>query len=130
MENVPEINASLAALSQEARIAWLAGLFDADGTMLSGGREKQRAYISVEMTDFDTLAQCYHLFQGSLYGPYDKNTGHNAKPMYAWRVQKQADVWRLLDAMYPLLSIRRRNKIDLCRTRRDNFVSQGNRKWR
>lgn len=117
-----DVNKTLMSLPHEAKIAWLAGLFDADGTFCFGGRLKQRTYISIEMTDADILAQCSYLFGGSLYGPYHKNAGHNVLPMYQWRVQKQAESWEILDSIYPLLSIRRRAKVDECRLRRDNFV--------
>lgn len=118
-----EPNPHLLGLNDEAKIAWLAGLFDADGTLVFGGREKQRTYISIEMTDLDIIVQCERMFGGSVYGPYHKNQGHNVLPIYQWRCQRQKEAWNLLDSIYPLLSIRRRAKIDECRERRDNFVS-------
>lgn len=90
---------------------WLAGLFEADGSVKNLGRYGMG--LEIAMTDLDVLENCQRLFGGIIYGPYDKNKGkgHNVKPMYSWNIHKRSESYGILMTIYPLLGQRRRDRI-------------------
>lgn len=111
-------------MNRSQQIAWFAGLYEGEGSLALAGREKQRAYIQIDMTDQDVVERCHALFGGTLYGPVFKNSGFNIKPMFQWRLNSQENVWNLLDEIYPYLGERRRGTIDAARVAKEAFVDR------
>lgn len=95
------------------RIYWLAGMFDGEGTITKGSRNK--IVLRVNSTDKDIVDRCQEFSgMGSISGPYqynEKPTRENTKANWYWTVYKKRDVYRLLLAMAPLLCERRKQRI-------------------
>lgn len=95
--------------------AWFVGLFEGDGSFntVKGGR----THLGVDLTDPDIVYHLQDLFGGKVYGPSWKNAkgSMNVKPMYQWRLHTQADVWPIIDRMYPYLCDRRKERVDSAR---------------
>lgn len=91
--------------NDQAKIAWVAAIIDGEGHIgLSQGRPR----ISVEMTDEDLIDRLLLLSgTGKKYGPY---SGTN-KDCWQWIVNKSSDAIALCYTIYPIMSIRRQNKI-------------------
>lgn len=94
-------------------IAWAAGLIEGEGSFSCSRRN--RPFIQIQMCDKDVLEQIQQRTgMGNVTGPYAGSQGLGVgprKPTYSWKVYKQRDVWRLLLAIAPLLSERRRARI-------------------
>jgi hypothetical protein len=93
-----------------AEIAWAAGLFEGEGTIVIDAR---RVRLTVRMTDEDVLTHFRDVVGGHVYGPYQyqQPDGHVRKPFWVWHSDGQdaAAVARLLE---PWLGKRRRARIE------------------
>lgn len=99
----------------ERHIYWLAGIFEGEGWFSShkDGANIVRGSLAVKMTDEDTIKRLKALTGiGSIHGPYQPKG--NRKLTWTWRVAKRGDVFRLMLAMYPLLSERRKEQLSQC----------------
>lgn len=96
----------------EVEIAWLAGIIDGEGWFDCMEKEGRipAVRIGVESIDLDLLQQC-HSFSGMGIVSGPRFRGEDRKPIWTWRVGKRRDVFRLLLAIAPLLSNRRRARI-------------------
>ena len=85
-------------------IGYLAALIDGEGHIYSG----HRAYVSVTSCDRDIVQRAFDMSRiGNIQGPYrHKNPNHSE--YWVWMVSKHKDVARLLLAVAPLLSERKR----------------------
>lgn len=100
--------------TEAENFAWFVGLFEGDGSF---NTRKGRTYLGIDLTDEDIVLHLQKLFGGKVYGPSIKNAkgSMNVKPMYQWRLHVQAEVWPIVDRMYPYLSSRRKSRIDAAR---------------
>lgn len=89
----------------ETEIAYLAGVFDGEGTVKVGNSIR----VSVEMTDLDVLERFQRAFGGQIY---PRKAKVNRKPAWSWNLQSRAGVWPFLDKVKPFLSDRRQAKIE------------------
>jgi len=87
-------------------IAWVAGIFEGEGTISFSGSYPQ---IAVSMTDFDVISKLGEvtglgtITKRRLQEPY--------KQQWTWGVWNRRDVARLLCAISPLMGQRRRERI-------------------
>lgn len=87
-------------------IAWVAGIIEGEGTFSS---TKSSRYMEVSMTDEDTIQKCYDKLQiGHVRGPYFRQ---GKKSFWVWHVAEAIDLSRLMLAIAPLMSIRRKNQM-------------------
>lgn len=109
--------------------SWFVGIFEGEGsvcsrtirtthTLVSGERKtytSQGYYITIKMTDEDTIARCAD-FLGVKYAPTERKQTDAAgrKPLY--RVRKmgtgEGQLYQLLQRMRPHLSKRRQGQVD------------------
>lgn len=84
-------------------IGYLAALIDGEGHIKRG---KVGVMLSVTSTDFDIVERAYLMSEiGTIQGPYKLKSG---KERWMWAVTKKSDVARLLCAITPLMSERKR----------------------
>jgi hypothetical protein len=89
-----------------AQIAWAAGLFEGEGTIVDSTGSVQ---LRVKMTDLDVLEKLLDVFGVSaIYGPYESGSrdGHVRKPHWIW-VYTEPFVRKVFEAMAPWLGARR-----------------------
>jgi hypothetical protein len=70
----------LETMSEELDIAWAAGLFEGEGTIVDSTGSVQ---LRVKMTDLDVLEKLFDVFGvGGIYGPYESGSrdGRVRKP--------------------------------------------------
>lgn len=90
-----------------SNIAWVAGIFEGEGTFSSPGRGNTFA-LTVRMTDEDVIrALADRSGYGRVNGPYLDPRGDNRKPIYMWSVSVSEDAYRLFESMKPWLGRRR-----------------------
>jgi hypothetical protein len=88
-------------------IAWITGIFDGEGCIFF--HTNNSVALSVSMSDEDVIRRFHEIVQcGTVrIEPINNN---RTKHQYKWQASKKRDVARLLCAMAPLLSNRRREK--------------------
>jgi hypothetical protein len=94
-----------------AEWAWATGLFEGEGC-IHVWPKRNGGVLIVRMTDLDILQRFADIAAcGIIRGPLAVAQPHH-KPSYEWRVSRWPDTVRVLQAMYPLLGVRRRAKAD------------------
>lgn len=89
-------------------IAWVAGIFEGEGTI--GFSNASSVQVQVRMSDEDIVRRLKDVTGlGHVTGPYG-GIGRN-KPLWCWHVGAKRDVARLLLAVCPLLGARRRERV-------------------
>jgi hypothetical protein len=91
---------------ESAQIAWAAGLFEGEGTIVDSAGPVQ---LRVKMTDLDVLERLLDVFGvGEIYGPYESGSrdGHVRKPHWVW-ICGEPFVRKVFEAMAPWLGARR-----------------------
>lgn len=95
----------------EARLAWLAGVFEGEGCIAFTG--KYSVDLSINMTDEDVVRRCHEFAQvGQVVGPYRVDVP-GQKPIWGWHVTRSADVRHILLALWPWMGERRLARIEL-----------------
>jgi len=98
-------------IPSEAEWAWVAGLFEGEGTVFADGTQKTKRVLAIVMTDKDVIEHAAFVFgTGNVTGPY-ANGGHSRKPVYRWKTAKLSEVKRICKEMEPWLGERRRTKM-------------------
>lgn len=96
--------------SDEAELAWAAGLFEGEGSIaenITDGR--WRVTMQMQMTDKDVVKRFASVVGvGTITGPYQYNRKH--KPTWRWAVTHRGKVETVLTAMYPWFGTRRQEK--------------------
>lgn len=101
----------------DLEIGWVAGIIEGEGTICSRPSSMGSNYVEVSMTDEDTIQKLLNTTGfGNVRGPYKRD---NKKLFWIWHVADASSLSYLLDTIYPLMSIRRQEKIKECR---DNLV--------
>ncbi len=83
--------------------AWVAGIFEGEGTIRARGDGYNGAQIAVRMNDRDVIERLYVVTGiGNYY------VGEcNGKPQYTWQVAKAQDICEFLSAVFGHLGARR-----------------------
>lgn len=87
-------------------IGYLAALIDGEGNIRINGHGVR---IVVTSTDYDIVHRAFQMSGvGTIYGPYSYRSERHHKPRWEWSVSNHKDAARLLCAIAPLMSQRRR----------------------
>lgn len=90
-------------------LGYVAGIVDGEGWIRLGGKDNKFIRMAVSMTDLDVLERCQFITDlGKITGPYIKRKGN--KNIWYWSINSN-DAAALLMTIYPLLSMRRQQKI-------------------
>ena len=91
--------------------AWMAGLFDGEGSIIFDARHPNATCLQVTMNDFDVVRQ-FSLQAGCgrvrEYAPYAKS--NQTYPTLRWSCGNRLDVNEMLIRMMPWLGMRRQEK--------------------
>lgn len=91
-------------------IAWLAGLFDGEGSIQRRNGPCRPPALAIKMTDLDVLVNAQVVSGvGKVYGPYRRPAPR--KKIWQWSVHRMEDVVGLAMTMYPFLGERRQSQI-------------------
>lgn len=95
-------------------IYWLAGILDGEGSFTIDFRnERSKKYpsirVNVGMTDEDTI---FKLQEITGVGYISSSFLPSGKEIYQWQIAKQQDVAALIMTIYPLMSKRRKQRIE------------------
>src|SRR5262249_42311059 len=101
-----------------AEIAWAAGLYEGEGTIVRiakvGKNGGPSSWMSIRMTDREPIEEMVRIFGGSFSDkvrvPSETAKGYKVK--YGWRVSAWRDIIRVAEAIYPWLSPRRKAQVD------------------
>ena len=94
-----------------ADVAWAAGLFEGEGSILVPTERMRSIRLRVGSTDRDVLDRLVQVIGGKVRGPYQpngRNTPPGRKPIYMWEVQGTNPAQQVLRLFWPYLGIRRR----------------------
>jgi hypothetical protein len=98
-------------MDRTTAIAWCAGLFEGEGTIIYGDRHNGSLQIRISSTDKDVLdLMVERSGEGKVSGPYSPN-GFGKKPYFLWRANGFRAV-ALLREMLPYLGSRRTQRIE------------------
>lgn len=97
-------------------IAWAAGLFEGEGSIvcnkIQNRPDSYRTTISMSSCDRDVLERFVRIIgRGKVLGPYT-NKIPTRKDKFDWAVQNYNDCLYVLGLLYPYLGLRRREKAD------------------
>lgn len=96
----------------EVEVAWLAGLFEGEGTWTGA---VGRPSLAISMTDRDVIERAAALLGGAVNGPYSDGriavSGRPYKPAWKTQVGKSATLQVLIPRMWPWLGERRRQQV-------------------
>jgi hypothetical protein len=98
--------AILETMGEDASIAWAAGLFEGEGTIVDSTGSVQ---LRIKMTDLDVLEKLLDVSGvGEIYEPYESGSrdGHLRKPHWIW-ICAEPFVRKVCEAMPPWLGQRR-----------------------
>ena len=104
-------------------IEWAAGLFEGEGSIVK--RSDRDLYrLQLVMTDLDVIEdfrKVVGLEDRTIETINRKDKPDYYKTQYALRINKKADVYRVLEAMLPYLGLRRAHKALDCLDTLDNI---------
>jgi len=96
--------------SDTQSFAWAIGIIEGEGWIGSDNTDSNaRPRIEVEMSDFDVIQRMQNTFGGNVY--FRPSRFPEYKPMWRWSLNKQKDVYQLLQNIEPFMSERRQAKI-------------------
>jgi hypothetical protein len=90
-------------ITDDLRLAWAAGVFDADGTVYRTGNRPPRVVIA--MSDEDTIRKFAARMGGRIYGPYVNTNG--VKMSWKCHIEGQAAVEDIYAMFRPYIADRR-----------------------
>ena len=108
-------------MSEEAEIAWIAGLLEGEGcfsicTRKAAKHDHKTLAILCEMTDEDVINKLHRLAGCGTVNKRQNDKGRvdrrERKPTWIWSVQNHAGILKICEAIYPLMGQRRKQKID------------------
>ncbi|HYK97076.1 MAG TPA: hypothetical protein VEU77_01665 [Candidatus Acidoferrales bacterium] len=99
-----------AARQPAIEIAWTAGLFDSEGSvLLSGARGRPFVKMELPQASADGVPETLERFRtalgaGFIGGPYPPRSPWSRLPQYRWSLGARSEVTRVLELMWPWLS--------------------------
>lgn len=107
----PQINGIPQLIMTEGQIGWLAGIIEGEGCIrIKNGKNPS---VIVEMTDRDIIDRLQTLTAGGTISERKKKQVHH-KQSWCWSLCARKDVARILLAIYPYMSYRKKTKIGEC----------------
>ena len=94
-------------------IAWAAGLFEGEGSIVSFGARKHQRSLTLAMTDEDVVFRFAAIFGvGKVYGPYSYKNDSNRrrehhKQYWRWSVSDKEGVTTVAKMLLPFMGQRR-----------------------
>lgn len=90
-------------------VAYIAGFFDADGSVSSGLNKEGKPYFNVGIynTNIDVLDWIADTIGGTIYR-HKTRAGFNKLPFFQWRLTNRPDMRKFLNAVIPFLRIKRK----------------------
>ncbi len=93
------------------KLAWVAGLLEGEGSFMVKGDKHRSVGVKCNMTDEDTIVRLAEWTGlGKTNGPYLEKY-RKRKPVWVWNLSARADVYRLCQAILPLMGLRRSVRI-------------------
>lgn len=101
---------------KQIELGWVAGMLEGDGSFALSATGPNTTCIRVEVvtTDKDITTRLTKYCGGYINGPYEQRGPFGKKPIWRWRLNKKADVTKLLQQVRPLMGKRRKQQIDRC----------------
>jgi hypothetical protein len=101
----------------DVELIWAAGFFDGEGTISvrTGKRSKTQTVMNLKVRQNDRRP--LDRFQqavgcGKVYGPYERKAGDlSSNPYHVWELNKQQEIFDVIDALIPFLSEPKREQI-------------------
>lgn len=100
-------------MTPQEELAWAAGLFEGEGSVILGKRGEKILYhrLCITQTDLDVLEKFHQIVDiGNLVGPF-KNGGLGTKIVHRWQAYKWKEISDLAIRFYPMLGNRRQEQI-------------------
>jgi hypothetical protein len=104
----------LADGTSEIHVAWAAGLFEREGSIISK-KPGSSVRLQLNMTDEDCIQMLYDVCGGHIYGPYNtadrphaQSDGRERKPYWVWCTHGTPHAMWVLNTLYPYLHGRRK----------------------
>lgn len=98
-------------------LGYCAALLEGEGSFCVRRSNSKSSYvyiISCQMTDLEPLQLLEKVLGGWINGPYKPNIfSSSVKPFWHWRVYKRVDTLRICKLLYPYMSPRRKQQIEL-----------------
>ena len=107
-------------MATDAEWAWLAGIYEGEGSLAFTGKNSVTLHIG--MTDADIIKRVHELAGvGTVYTFQRDST----KAIYAWRTGAAQDVKPVLEAIRPWLGARRAARVDVALERLSHVRQRG-----
>lgn len=95
------------------KLSWFAGVFEGEGSIkcmkIKSRADSYALSLVIKMTDEDIILRCLDAIGvGRVKGPYHEHAKN--KPMWYWEVTSQGEIVKVLDKLYPMLGVRRKEK--------------------
>ena len=102
-------------MESDLELAWAAGFFDGEGStsVLKAQRDKY-AYLRISVSQ--KHPECLERFQQAI-GGYGKIYKAKVRDIHSWDCYRKDQVDIVINKLYPLLSVHKRNQIDEARKR-------------
>ncbi len=102
--------------TRREEIAWAAGLFEGEGTVILRRNKNQAWTASIFSTDQDVLLRFHRVIEvGKLYGPYTRKNAAarpHHKPQWRWAVSDRDGFLKFAALVRPWLLSRRAARLD------------------
>lgn len=107
------VNAPASGVLSLLNLGFVAGILEGEGYFSTLGRNAG-SRVGVKMTDLDVLERLQAITKiGTINGPYiPAADNHGKKPYWTWSVSKQTDAAALMMTVFPLMSERRKCRIE------------------
>lgn len=99
------------------QLGWVAGFLEGEGCFRVSGQARckrlQMRITATQAGDAESLERlCEYTNAGRITGPYeDSRPNTRTQPYYVWTCTRKDDVARIMEAVFPLMSSRRQDKI-------------------
>jgi hypothetical protein len=103
----------MTSLTQDQWWAWLAGLFEGEGTIDVRSKPPLRMHLRVKMTDEDVIRRAQSVAGvGRVYGPYNYPSNEPGRQdVWIWAVYRRDEAAAVLRRIYPFLGERRSARV-------------------
>ncbi len=97
----------------EVDAAYAAGLYEGEGSTSFSDKANRRLTVEIGMTDREPLDRFARIFDWHVLGPYKNKSSlrKSHKPWYKFRAQSYDGAMKIVTAIWPYLSPRRKGQI-------------------
>ena len=94
-------------MSLNSDLAWVAGIFEGEGSFDFSRGKNHRTAVKISMTDLDVIERVRSIVGGRVTGPYCRP---GMKPIWYWRISNTNECLDFVESIYPWLLSRRREQ--------------------